>query len=489
MKDSDSGTLRGRSPWADRGRLALAYYWLVALLMLLLLYVELRTAGEVSLQAPMLLMMLLPVTGPAVLLLFVVPTVLATLHANRRPVDPLLCLWSWLHIAFWLFLLDNIVYLVDALVVHRDTIRWLWGGYALIGVALPLMYRLVRSPRLRVVVLAVLVAGVLGAAAWWDPRQGAFDLPQRADEGSTALLAAAEAGDVHSVRRLLADGANPAQRDALGWDALHLAVYGGHAGVVDALLAAGADPNTRGYRGPRQKAIGRSGRCGWVLDEAQSVLVTAIRLGDADMIRRLLAAGAVEDPARSLAVAAAQGDLDRLRELLSADEAGRGQPSLRRRIGEACLVAASRADADALAVLPGCVDDPGSLWNAAAFARPVNVEWLLGHGAAANANHSIHGPPLMAGFARRAERTPDEVRRTIGLLAAAGADVDHVDPFSCADPPDVSVLINTVRAGDATAVAALLEQGADRGWRDSTGRSARDYAAVLGRADLVLLFD
>ncbi len=62
---------------------------------------------------------------------------------------------------------------------------------------------------------------------------------------SAELLAAAQAGDADTVRRLLAAGAHANEPDEAGQTALHLAAQGGHLEAVHALLEAGADANAR----------------------------------------------------------------------------------------------------------------------------------------------------------------------------------------------------------------------------------------------------
>ena len=65
------------------------------------------------------------------------------------------------------------------------------------------------------------------------------------DEGATALTAAAEAGDVDLVQKLLADGADVHSQDNDGWTALMSATAAGHRKIVELLLEAGADVNAQ----------------------------------------------------------------------------------------------------------------------------------------------------------------------------------------------------------------------------------------------------
>lgn len=70
-----------------------------------------------------------------------------------------------------------------------------------------------------------------------------------AKEGGAALVGACHAGAVGAVAWLLQRGAPVDCRNEYAWLPLHFAAYGGHARIVDALLAAGADPAATCGRG------------------------------------------------------------------------------------------------------------------------------------------------------------------------------------------------------------------------------------------------
>ena len=65
----------------------------------------------------------------------------------------------------------------------------------------------------------------------------------------TALMSAAENGRTESTKLLLAAGANPNMKSYRGWTALMDASGHGHAEIVKMLLAAGANPNDRNELG------------------------------------------------------------------------------------------------------------------------------------------------------------------------------------------------------------------------------------------------
>ena len=109
-------------PGSTKRLLAYLFYWMVGFGMLLLLILEFASGGEVSLQLPIIFFMGIFLTGPIFLAIFVVPTVLCTIFAHQPPRDAFLTFWSWMHILFWLFLFNNLLYWFDAFVVFKDTL-------------------------------------------------------------------------------------------------------------------------------------------------------------------------------------------------------------------------------------------------------------------------------------------------------------------------------------------------------------------------------
>ena len=115
------------------------------------------------------------------------------------------------------------------------------------------------------------------------------------EKPSTPLAAAAWAGDLKTVRRLVSEGADINQEDAVGGTPLHLAARGGHAigphscrseddthpAVVVAMIELGADVNARDRR-PRVPG----GSSGW------TPLLVALHHGQFKIARVLLEHGA-----------------------------------------------------------------------------------------------------------------------------------------------------------------------------------------------------
>lgn len=102
--------------------------------------------------------------------------------------------------------------------------------------------------------LALLLAALLGGCAslggvWpvysvWSPKvmprieAGELSVSQVDRQGNTALIMASGAGDLESVQRLLALGADPFVANRYGETPLYLALQNGHRAVAELLLKA-----------------------------------------------------------------------------------------------------------------------------------------------------------------------------------------------------------------------------------------------------------
>jgi ankyrin repeat protein len=145
---------------------------------------------------------------------------------------------------------------------------------------------------------------VLGA-----PPAGLPQVPPASSEltGYTGLHAAAARGDVAEIRRLIAQGADPAARDGHGRTPLLVAAFGARTDAMRALVDGGADPNAldiqrydvvtiAAVRGDvatlRQAlALGASPR-NVTSPYDGTALIAAAHLGHADVVRLLVEAGA-----------------------------------------------------------------------------------------------------------------------------------------------------------------------------------------------------
>jgi uncharacterized protein len=93
-------------------------------------------------------------------------------------------------------------------------------------------------------------------------------------DGTTALHWAAHWNDTDSVKFLLTAGADAKATNRYGATPISEAAALGNAAVIDALLKAGADPNTR------------------VTSDSETILMTTARTGNVDAVRSLLEHGA-----------------------------------------------------------------------------------------------------------------------------------------------------------------------------------------------------
>lgn len=328
-------------------------------------------------------------------------------------------------------------------------------------------------------------------------------LEARDGDGRSALHVAAAAGHAAIVRALLDAGADAAARDHAGRTPLHEAALAGAPAVLEALLTAHADPHARDAEGA-------------------SALHLACR-ADApasEVVRRLLALGldphAADGAGRSACdLAAAAGRwtllalLDPRRELPVA-VAGEAPPADRPPLlllRERLLAGGDPAPLLGL-VAPSAL--AGLLLDAEVTAAPARVEWLLRHGAAAEAR--LPGQPLPAwaalgqgsagwaqlqvlfahgasaagagGLARflaacRAQGGGAEGERQALELLERGA--DPFAPAADGTPP----LLLAARLGWTGLARALLARGVDPESADDRGETALHVA--VARADLPLL--
>ncbi len=283
---------------------------------------------------------------------------------------------------------------------------------------------------------------------------GATDIDQPDASGRTALMIAAERNHSRYVRTLLEAGAALTLEDRNGLSAAHYAARGGHAPLLDGLLAAGM---VRGRATLLHLAVA-SGDLDTVervlaltgpdvhADGSPGALALAVTLGADVLVDRLLAAGA--DP-------------------LSRDSygrtplwhaIGRDDPGLVEKL------AAARAIADS--------DGNTPLHRAAILADLGAIGVLTARGADPQAVNSVGETPLIAALKARQYGT-------IEALINAGADVNHRN-----DAGQSALMIAAYR-GDDTAATTLLALGADPALQSPDRRNAEDIADELGHTLVV----
>jgi uncharacterized protein len=256
--------------------------------------------------------------------------------------------------------------------------------------------------------------------------------------GSTALVFAAQAGDVESARLLLAAGANVDDRAADGNSALVLSAFAGHGDVarvlidagadvnaagagytalhaaalrgdlatVKALLAKGAGPDAQLTRGSPVRRFGSQWALPTPMTGATPLLVAAAYL-EVDIVRALLAAGANHGLGLSngttplLAAAGAPVEKEaRPSDLVRWNIVDNDTPAIPR--AESDVLEATRAllDAGADVRQPGATGDT-ALHAAAAAGMPAVIQLLAERGAALDAKNKAGQTPLGVILSRR----------------------------------------------------------------------------------------
>ena len=140
--------------------------------------------------------------------------------------------------------------------------------------------------------------------------------PSRAELAAYGgLFAAAATGDAAGIRTHLAKGAKPDGRDSYGRTPLHVAAYGGHREAMRSLAAAGADPNAIERDRYDIVTIAAVANDMPTLEVALELgasaknvtsrydgtaLIAAAHLGHAEVVRRLIRAGAPLDHVNNL---------------------------------------------------------------------------------------------------------------------------------------------------------------------------------------------
>ena len=359
--------------------------------------------------------------------------------------------------------------------------------------------------------------------------------------GQPVLLAAAatEEDDPAGVQLLLRHKARVDARDARGRSALHDAAFAGHAGICEALLAAGADANARDGEG--RTPLLEAARAGSLptlealftakadvhASDGQGAnalhLACAAEAPSVAMVRRLLELGV--DPratdaqghgAIDLAATAGRwtlvAALDPQRALpVSMDEDDATPPDrppqllLRERL----LEGAAEPQLKALLPLLGRGDLDGLLCDADVAESPARVAWLLGHGANPEARVRSAPMPVQAALARGMDGIENArllfarggspagaggLASYLGACLSAGYTQAHgeafaiellergADPYAASPAGDPPVAL-AVRLHWPRLLQRLVAHGVDLDACDSHGMSALHLAAALSREE------
>jgi ankyrin repeat protein len=284
------------------------------------------------------------------------------------------------------------------------------------------------------VIPALALGALLTATAVGSFAQGAepasptqpTNVKARDKKGETALMHAAENGDLAAVKSLIAAGADVNAKSKGGGTALMFAAYAGHADIVKALLQAGADVKAEDKHGMR-------------------ALMFAAQAGKSDCVSALIAAGAgVNDKNKDGETALVKAIC------MQWNESRSPQPGL---------------------TMPGymLLNPAGSIAsNQAATASQVGALANIGGQLLANA---IIRPPMVKYATGWGEGGAD----VVNSLIQAGADTNVKDALDGMTP-----LTAATAQGKLDLVVSLIAAHADVNAKDRSGRTPLMQAAVSG---------
>jgi len=268
------------------------------------------------------------------------------------------------------------------------------------------------------------------------------------------LVLAASKGDVTQVEALLKAGANPNSRDRDGNTALLYAAVNGHRDIAELLIAHGADINAR------------------EIFHNRSALILALSEKHEDVGELLVAHGAAINASDQQGATplfyAAEGDMEMMVELLVARGA---DVNATLTDGATPLGAATNKYMAEFLIAHGAdVKDSKAILGAAGRGHKDVVEALIAHGADVNARNKD-------GYTALHNAANEEVTT---LLIAHGADVNVKD--SAGGPP----LFRAAQLHKLDVAECLIAHGAAVNARMNDGRTPL-FLALGGRSDMVNL--
>ena len=366
----------------------------------------------------------------------------------------------------------------------------------------------IKRQRRGISVVETVVAGNVEGAR--EGLQRGADVEERLGRGQTFLFFAAAAGWVGMVQMLLAAGAEPGElveEEEEVHSALQIAVVQGHLGVVRALLGGGADVNQEGSDGRSALILANATEnataivcellaCGAAVDQTDEYGRTALCMacltgsGDVELIKLLIGAGAdlgvvvrggVFEGRTPLQLACNSGYIGVVQELLAA------AVDVDQTGGEertALMWAAARGEVEIVQMLVKAKADVNRVDSAGGTSLVLSSE--RGH-------LEVVRALLNAGadVGKTCEDTPQELcplmvaanrgfSEVVQALLGAGADVKQT-----ADGGTFALLLGA-SGGDVPVVRALLRAGADVQQADARGVSALMAASRNHRLEVVV---
>ncbi len=312
-----------------------------------------------------------------------------------------------------------------------------------------------------------------------------------------ALFVAVSRNDVVQIRRLLAEDGRAVAQTPQGDGILHVAVEAQAKDAIKMLLAAGADPNKKNSAGesPLDLAARRGDMAMLELlmstvrrssSSPEAMLMAAVRRGNVESVRGLLAFGAnadARDPA--LGSALLQAVVSRHEQIVQILLASGASAAIADKHGRSPLWhAAFTGQASALQSLlvakapinQGDSDGVTPLGAAAKAGFQGIASSLLGAGASVNVRANAGDTPL---FLAAAAGQANLVR----FLLRSGASVNVPNKYGD------TALIAAARRGSADVCALLLQAGADARLRNKDRANATEVASGRGFDAITKLLD